>query len=120
MIAAFEQSGERLDRFCAQRRIPPATLRWWRWHLRDARPAPSRKAPEEVRLVPVEVVGLSAGMPGARSVVITVSNVDVRVEVGLLEVAVHLELASRLSAESGSSTPSTVISSSSSADGSTA
>ena len=82
MIAAFEQSGERLDRFCAQRRIPPATLRWWRWHLRDARPAPSRKAPEEVRLVPVEVVGLSAGMPGARSVVITVSNVDVRVEVG--------------------------------------
>ena len=81
IVAAFEQSGESLRKFCARRRIRLASLKWWRWRLRDARTASAlvRKS-DEVRLVPVDVIGLAASRP--TGVTIALSDVEVRVEVG--------------------------------------
>jgi len=84
MLAALEQSGESTERFCAKRRIPVATLRWWRWHLREQRALSRPAKRDDVRLVPVDVVGLSVSSPVSRpsALVIAVSNVEVRLEVG--------------------------------------
>lgn len=85
MLAALEQSGESTERFCAKRRIPVATLKWWRWNLRETRALSRRAKREDVRLVPVDVVGLSVASSAASrpsALVITVSHVEVRLEVG--------------------------------------
>lgn len=81
VVAAFEKSGESLEKFCAKRRIRIASLKWWRWRLRDARAAVTTLVTsKDVRLVPVEVIGLAASRP--TGVTIALADVEVRVEVG--------------------------------------
>ena len=81
IVAAFDQSGDSLRTFCAKRRIRLASLKWWRWRLRDAHAAAAlvRKS-DEVRLVPVDVIGLAASR--RTGVTIVLSDLEVRVEVG--------------------------------------
>lgn len=83
IVAAFDQSGESLRKFCAKRRIRLASLKWWRWRLRDSDAAAAlvrKRKSDEVRLVPVDVIGLAASRP--TGVTIALSDVEVRVEVG--------------------------------------
>jgi hypothetical protein len=80
VVAAFEQSGESIAKFCARRRIRLGTLKWWRWRLRDARAASALVRSADVRLVPVDVIGLAAQRPNG--VTIALSDLEVRVEVG--------------------------------------
>jgi len=79
VVGAFEQSGESLAKFCKKRRIRVASLKWWRWRLRDARAAKAL-AKDEVRLVPVDVIGLAASRPSG--VTIALADVEVRIAVG--------------------------------------
>lgn len=69
-----------MARFCARRGIAASSLKWWRWRLRSE---PSRSAPtkSEVRLLPVDVVGIP--VVGPTTVAVSVGDVDVRVEVGV-------------------------------------
>jgi transposase-like protein len=86
IVAAFEQSSQSVERFCAKRGIRPATFRRWRWRLRDSSAssetssAPS--AGDDVRLVPVDVVGLAARAHSRAPVEIAFADVAVRVEPG--------------------------------------
>jgi hypothetical protein len=80
VVAAFEQSGDSIAKFCARRRIPPASLKWWRWRLRDARAKSALVRSDDVRLVPVDIIGLAASRPNG--VTIALSDLEVRVEVG--------------------------------------
>ena len=85
IVAAFERSNQSVERFCAKRDILPGTLRWWRWRLRSTGDGPEVAAPrtnDEVRLVPVSVVGMSAGNLRDAAVEITFADVCVRVEPG--------------------------------------
>jgi hypothetical protein len=34
VLLRLAASGEKLDGFCHKEGIPPATLRWWQWHLK--------------------------------------------------------------------------------------
>ena len=66
--------------FCARHRIPPKTLTWWRWRLRDEHEAnPVR---ENVRLIAVDVKQPPALGVSACAVRIGIADLDVRVEVG--------------------------------------
>lgn len=80
LVAAFEKTSQRLEQFCARRGIAPATLRWWRWQLRHTA-EPSRHD-GGVRLLSVDVVEESAGGRATARVVIALSDVEVRVDVG--------------------------------------
>jgi hypothetical protein len=80
IIAEFEGCGQPLERFCSRRRILAATFRWWRWQLRDADGAPLPT--DEVRFVPVDVVRTPPPVLSTAPVVIVVSGVEVRVDVG--------------------------------------
>lgn len=81
ILRAFERSGQPVTRFCAKRQIRPDTLKWWRWRLREASSVEVGTEREAVRLVPIDVVGVAtAGEP--RVIAISVSNVEVRIEVG--------------------------------------
>lgn len=86
IVAAFERSNQSVERYCAKRGIRPATFKWWRWRLRESsaaaagRVVPSSGA--EVRLVPVDVVGLAAHTSNRAHVEIAFADVTVRVEVG--------------------------------------
>lgn len=85
IVAAFEQSNQSVERFCAKRGIRPGTFRWWRWRLRSGRAGAGSGAPretEEVRLLPVSVVGLSAGSTRNAAIEITFADVCMRVEPG--------------------------------------
>ena len=56
IVAAFEGSGLSAAEFCRRRDLSTAALGWWRWRLRrEGRD--SSVASQDVRLVPVEVVG---------------------------------------------------------------
>ena len=79
VVAAFEKSGESANKFCAKRRIRVASLKWWRWRLRDARAA-GLVTSKDVRLVPVDIIGLAASRP--TGVTIALADLEVRVEVG--------------------------------------
>ncbi len=81
IVAAFERSSESTKKFCAKRRIRVASLKWWRWRLRDSRAAASALVrSDEVRLLPVDVIGLAAAR--ANGVTIALSDMEVRIEVG--------------------------------------
>jgi hypothetical protein len=86
IVAAFERSNQSVERYCAKRDILPGTLRWWRWRLRSTGDSgPETAVPrtnDEIRLVPVSVVGLAAGSPRDAAVEITFADVCVRVEPG--------------------------------------
>ena len=79
LVAEFETSDESLARFCARHRLAVTTFKWWRWGLRNQRPARAM-ARSDVRILPVDVVGVAARMP--TSVVVAISDIEVRVEVG--------------------------------------
>jgi len=84
-MAAFEQANQSTERFCAKRRIRPGTFKWWRWRLRDSGTSPRTAvaaAGKDVRLIPVDVVGLAARVNSGALVEITFSGVAVRVEPG--------------------------------------
>jgi hypothetical protein len=85
IVAAFEQSNQTVERFCAKRDIRPGTFRWWRWRLRSAgggAVSAAARGSDEVRLVPVSVVGLAAGSPRDAAVDIMFADVCVRVQPG--------------------------------------
>ncbi len=85
IVAAYEKSGKSVPAFCAERRLKVSTFKWWRWRLRDTPPAAARAplSADEVRLIPVDVVGLAAARTTKpTSIEIRISNVSVRVEVG--------------------------------------
>jgi hypothetical protein len=85
LVAAFEQSNQSVERFCAKQDIRPGTFRWWRWRLRsggDGAVSTAARGNDEVRLVPVSVVGLAAGSVRSAAVEITFADVCVRVEPG--------------------------------------
>jgi hypothetical protein len=73
VVAAFDGAGVPLERFCAVREIAPSTMRWWRWQLRRA---------AGMKLLPVEVVGDAALDSGCSRVVIMLSDIELRVDVG--------------------------------------
>jgi len=82
IVATYEKSGKSVPAFCAERRLKVSTFKWWRWRLRSA-PVAAARTPSEVRLIPVDVVGLAAARgTEPTSIEICVSNVSVRVEVG--------------------------------------
>jgi hypothetical protein len=76
VLKEFARSGDSIEKFCAKRRIRVKTLKWWRWTLGDA-PSARRK---DVRLVPVDVIGLAAPRP--TTIAITIAALELRVEVG--------------------------------------
>jgi hypothetical protein len=80
IVAEFARSGESVAKFAARRRLRLSSLKWWCWRLRGASAA-AAEASSEVRLVPVEVVGLAAH-GGARPIELTVVGVEMRVDVG--------------------------------------
>ena len=86
LIAAFERSNQSVERYCAKRGIRPATFRWWRWRLRDSSSSSSKPVVssrrDEVRLVPVDVVGLATRASSHAHVEIAFADVTVRVEPG--------------------------------------
>jgi hypothetical protein len=83
IVAAFEQTSEPVERFCTRRKLRPATFRWWRWRLRETVAATgAATATDEVRLIPVDVVGLSARRSASTPVEIAFADVAVRVEPG--------------------------------------
>jgi hypothetical protein len=56
---------------------------WWRWRLGSSpRAMTATRAPSEVRLVPVDVIGAAAAIARSSTVVIAVSDLEVRIEVG--------------------------------------
>jgi hypothetical protein len=94
IVAAFEGSGEPAAKFCARRGIRVGTLKWWRWRVRGRRCGATALArSNDVRLVPVDVVGLSAARPSA--VTIALADLELRVEVGT-EVTYVAELVGEL------------------------
>jgi hypothetical protein len=86
IVGEFERSNQSVERFCMKRGIRPATFKWWRWRLRDSSGSPGASfAPssnDEVRLVPVDVVGLSARVSSRAHVEIAFADMAVRVEPG--------------------------------------
>lgn len=84
IVRAFEQSGEALGAFCSKRRIRPGTLTWWRWRLGAPARAtgPQRRTGDDVRLVPVDIIVPASTAARPTALVIAVSDVEVRVEVG--------------------------------------
>lgn len=76
LSARFEQSGQSMAEFCASTGLAPHTFAWWRWRLGHS--ARTRRGRDEVRLLPVEIT-----LPSRNgAVVLTVSGVELRVEVG--------------------------------------
>jgi hypothetical protein len=86
IVAAFEDSNQSIERFCGKRGIRPGTFRWWRWRLRDSSAATETSsaplAGNDVRLIPVDVVGLAARVNRGAPVEIAFADVAVRVEPG--------------------------------------
>jgi hypothetical protein len=93
VVRAFATAGEPLETFCAKRRIRPETLKWWRWRLGAAAEVRSsgarssglmtvRRAAKDVRLVPVDVIVPAVTSARASTIEISLSDVEVRVEVG--------------------------------------
>lgn len=80
MLAAFEQSGESVEKFCAKGRIAVRALKWWRWRLGTSRRSAPLTRRESVRIVPVDLIGLASAPPTA--VRIGLSDMELRVEVG--------------------------------------
>jgi len=81
----FEQSNQSVERFCAKRDIRPGTFRWWRWRLRsggDGAVSAEARGNDEVRLLPVSVVGPAAGGVRETAVEITFADLCVRAEPG--------------------------------------
>jgi transposase-like protein len=77
IVTEFLRSGESVAKFTRRLGLRPSSLKWWCWRLRDAAPAEPR---EEVRLVPVDVVGLGARRAG--EIVVAIGDVEVRAEIG--------------------------------------
>ena len=80
MVGAFERASEPVQQFCARRGIYPKTFAWWRWQLRNEEAGPGRI--HGVKLLSVDVVGADALSSKAAGLLIAVSGVEVRVEVG--------------------------------------
>jgi hypothetical protein len=86
IVATFERSNQTVERFCATRGIRPGTFRWWRWRLRSS--SGSREASfaasgnDEVRLVPIDVVGVTARVSSPVRIEIAFDDMAVRVEPG--------------------------------------
>ena len=55
LLKAWEKSGETAKAFAKARGIAPRSLAWWKWRLRNQPPGPTRNAPQEMRLVGVQV-----------------------------------------------------------------
>lgn len=87
IVAGFARSNQSVERYCAKRGLRPATFRWWRWRLRDSSSSPAESVgpsrSDEVRLVPVDVVGLAAHVSGGTHVEIRFADMVVRVEDGV-------------------------------------
>ena len=80
IVAAFEQSRVSLAEFAARRRLRLSSLKWWCWRLRGTS-APVAETGGDVRLIPVEVVGLAARGAASR-IELAVAGVEMRVEIG--------------------------------------
>ena len=78
LVSGFERSKQSVEQFCAARELAPATLRWWRWKLRETAPSLARHD-TPVSLLAVDIVGEVA--TPAR-IAIAVSGAEVRFEVG--------------------------------------
>jgi hypothetical protein len=78
LVAAFEQTGQQVSRFCASRGIRAKTFAWWRWRLRDTSPRPRSR--DDVKLLPVAVVEREAGSD--TRVVLSVADVEIRFALG--------------------------------------
>ena len=80
LVGAFERGSEPKGQFCARRGLYAKTFAWWRWQLRKNEPGAGRS--QGVKLLSVDVVdGAGLSSQGA-ALVIAVSGVEVRVEVG--------------------------------------
>jgi hypothetical protein len=79
LVDEFEASGESMQRFCAKHRVQVGRLKWWRWRLRSERSSTGPAKPV-VRLLPVDVVEVAPHPP--TSLVVAISGVELRVEVG--------------------------------------
>jgi hypothetical protein len=79
IVAEFRDSGESIAAFAAKRRLRVSSLKWWCWRVRDTNTT-RPEGGDEVRLVPVDVVGLAAR--ARQPVVVAIGDVEVRVEVG--------------------------------------
>ena len=86
IVTEFEQSSQSVERYCAKLDIRPSTFRWWRWRLQSAsdrtRTLAALREKDEVRLVPVSVVGATEQVGGAAAIEITFADVSVRVVSG--------------------------------------
>jgi hypothetical protein len=80
LVDELEASGDSLERFCAQRRVRVATLKWWRWRLRTAKRVSAQVAERGVRLLAVDVVDRAPLRPAP--IAVFVSGAELRVEVG--------------------------------------
>jgi hypothetical protein len=78
LVATFGETSRSVEEFCAKRGIAPSTFRWWRWRLRDTSVPANHVG--GVRLLPVNV--LAEAPRAVAPVVIAVSGVAVRIEVG--------------------------------------
>ncbi len=78
IVDEFDRSDETAREFCARHGVTTTSLTWWRWRLRRAGGDP---VPEQVRLVPVHVVGGEAPDGGA-PLTIVVAGFEMRIAVG--------------------------------------
>jgi hypothetical protein len=80
IVAEYRGSGESVEKFAAKRGLRVSSLKWWCWRVRGASTPRRSEARDEVRLVPVEVVGLAARACGP--VMLAIADVEMRVDVG--------------------------------------
>jgi hypothetical protein len=80
LLTELKVSGEPLAAFCARRQIKVASLKWWRWHLRNEGRSARSTVRAGVRLLQVDVAGLAARP--ASKVILSILGVKLRVEVG--------------------------------------
>ncbi|MCC6528625.1 MAG: IS66 family insertion sequence element accessory protein TnpB [Polyangiaceae bacterium] len=79
-MTAFEGSGLSATEFCRRRGLSKGTLGWWRWRLRHEQPEVAA-ATDDVRLVPVEIVGaLERATAPRRSALVAVTFEGLAVE----------------------------------------
>lgn len=79
IVEEFERSNQRPRDFCSGRGLTTTSLSWWRWKLGRSR---RRSETEQVRFVPVQVVGPPPVASDLPHIAIMVAGVEVRVGPG--------------------------------------
>ena len=66
VLSRQAQSGLSIAEFCRREGLSPQSLSWWRWKLREERPAAiPAAAPEGPRFVEIQLPGVPGGDGGA-------------------------------------------------------